>query len=134
MRGGVIHTNTIYSEMGDPTRKNNRSAEEASVDAMFDALRDPIRRRVLFAVSDHGPRDRGEFTVDAFASAEMGETEPDILQVRLFHSHLPRLAEEGYVEWDPDDGTIRRGPAFDEIAPLLDVLVDRADDLPPDLP
>lgn len=120
--------------MGDPKRRNGRSPEEASVDAMFDALCDPIRRRVLLAISDHGPRDAEEFTADAFASAEMGEMEPDILRIRLFHSHLPRLAEAGYVEWDPADGTIRRGPAFADIVPLLDVLVDHADDLPPDFP
>ena len=101
---------------------------------MFDALRDPIRRRVLFAVSDRGLREGDEFTLNAFASAEMGEVDPDILRVRLFHSHLPRLVEEGFVEWEPDDGTIRRGPAFDEIAPLLDVLVDHAGDLPADFP
>lgn len=48
----------------------------------------------------------------------------------LYHVHLPKLAEAAYIEWDADTQTIRRGPNFDEIAPLLQLMADHEDELP----
>jgi hypothetical protein len=39
------------------------------------------------------------------------------------------LADCGLIDWDPETGTVRRGPAFGEIEPLLDVLVTSQDTL-----
>lgn len=114
--------------------KNGRPPGRAPLDRAFDALCDPYRRRVLLAVSDIEGHDADEFTTTAFAAAGMGEEDPDVLQARLFHSHLPRLAEQGYVEWDRERGEIGRGPAFDEVEPLLRLLVDHADELPAEFP
>jgi len=48
--------------------------------------------------------------------------------VELFHTHLPMLAERGYVHWDEEPLRVTRGPLFTEIEPLLDVLTAFADD------
>lgn len=101
---------------------------------MFDALREPYRRRILLAVADHNPRDEDEFTPDKIASDDADEDELEQLELELFHSHLPKLAEKGYIEWNPETQTIRRGSNFDDIAPLLKLMDDHADELPADWP
>lgn len=70
----------------------------------------------------------------SFASSRLGDEEPDILKTRLYHSHLPNLAEKGYIEWDADSELIRRGPHFDHIEPLLDLLVEYREELPARFP
>jgi hypothetical protein len=101
---------------------------------MFDAIRDPARRRILLAISDHNPREITEFTKSKFAPVNGGEADPEQLELQLHHSHLPRLAEKGYIDWNPEAQTIRRGPNFDDIAPLLKLMDDHADELPADWP
>lgn len=112
----------------------SRSTDPASLDEVFDALSDPYCRRILLAVSRHGPRDREEFTTDAFASGEMGGDDPDVLRTLLFREYVPKLADRGYVEWDPEAETIRRGPNFRDLAPLVEVLVEHEEGVPADLP
>ena len=53
--------------------------------------------------------------------------------VGLIHTHLPKLAELGYIDWNREDRSIRHGPQFDEVAPVLSVLTDNRDRLPGDL-
>ncbi|WP_217493337.1 transcriptional regulator [Haladaptatus sp. W1] len=94
----------------------------------LDMLSSPHRRRILLAVLDDNPRDEDEFTSDAT------DDELTALKTQLHHVHLPKLADKGYIEWNPDTETIRRGPNFDEIAPLLTLMSNHADELPDDWP
>jgi len=67
-------------------------------------------------------------------SAGRGTTaNPDRLEVVLRHNHLPKLEAHGLVEWNPDAGTVSRGPAFDEVEPALEVLAEGAHAFPGDL-
>lgn len=116
-------------------REGDAPREPASVDTMFEALASPHRRRVLLAVREGDDvRYEEEFATHSLASPRLGEREPDILRLLLYHSHLPRLADVGYVEWSPDEGVVRRGPHFDEIEPLLDLLAEHEGELPSDFP
>ena len=101
---------------------------------MFDAIRDPLRRRILLAVADRNPREITEFTRHEFAAVDGEAVDPERLKLQLLHTHLPRLAEKGYIDWDPEAQTIRRGANFDDIASLLGLLDDHADELPADWP
>ncbi len=48
------------------------------------------------------------------------------------HVHLPKLEEYGFIEWDRDSHEVRKGPKFNEIQPLLELLVSHSDELPDD--
>ncbi|WP_089669548.1 DUF7344 domain-containing protein [Halobacterium jilantaiense] len=88
-------------------------------DTLFTALADENRRRLLTLLataSDGDPPVR--VPEDLLVSTP---TSPETA-VRLHHVHLPKLAAMGYVEWDPDSGTVRRGPAFEDLLPLLTVI------------
>ncbi len=52
---------------------------------------------------------------DAARSASR-ELDTDDLTVRLRHHHLPKLADAGYIRWESDPLTVRRGPHFAEPA------------------
>lgn len=96
------------------------------VDRTFDALRARRRRLILLGLLTDDIRSEACF--DSRCSNREG------VDTELHHRHLPMLAELGYVEWDPDSGTIERGSRFDEIEPLLRLLIDHADELPPGWP
>ncbi|WP_227376839.1 DUF7344 domain-containing protein [Haladaptatus halobius] len=97
-------------------------------------LRDSHRRRILLAVSNHNPRTEGEFTTDSFTPDETSEDEIEGLKTQLHHVHLPKMADKGYIKWHPITETIRRGPNFADIAPLLKLMDDHEDELPADWP
>ncbi|WP_458189837.1 DUF7344 domain-containing protein [Haladaptatus sp. NG-WS-4] len=65
---------------------------------------------------------------------EWADDELRRLETQLRHVHLPKLADDGYIEWNPGTETIRRGPNFDDIAPLLTLMDDHEDELPDDWP
>lgn len=97
------------------------------MDRILDALCDRQRRLLLLTLG----RD-GEGTV-----ADMmmrGENDAGDVETELMHSHLPKLEGAGYIEWDRDTGEISKGPCFEEIRPLLDLIERHAHELPPDWP
>ena len=103
------------------------SAAPSPLDRVFDAFSHPYRRRILLLVSEHNPRDEDEFSVEELATED---DDLELLTTELYHAHLPKLAESGYIEWGQDIHSIRRGPNFDEFAPLLRLMDDQQDELP----
>ena len=104
--------------------------ERAILDELFDVLSNPPRRRILTALADANPRDEAEFVPGDFTSDERREE----ALMRLHHTHLPKLDEAGFVEWNSHSKTITRGPRLDEIAPLVELLIAHRDELPADWP
>ncbi|WP_254768047.1 ArsR family transcriptional regulator [Salinilacihabitans rarus] len=78
-----------------------------------------------------GRRDGDAVRVDELYCSDEA---PDPLLADLQHHHLPKLVDTGYVVRDEETRTVRRGPQFDEVAPLLRVLHDDRDVLPGDWP
>ncbi len=101
-------------------------ADSTRLDNVFEALRNPYRRRILFELSDHGARNRDAFSPEELATYD---EDPDELRTVLYHCHLPKLTANSYIEWDPDTGQIRRGANFDEIAPFLAVVLKHENEL-----
>lgn len=98
-----------------------------ALDESFDVLSHPFRRRILTRLHDHNPRDEAEFSADELAD---DADEVDRLVLEIHHRHLPKLAEKGFIDWDREADVITRGPRFDEIAPLIELMVNHRDELP----
>lgn len=84
-----------------------------SADKMFDALADSRRRRLLFALFEKNPETDPPRGQDSL---------PDIRRIEYQHNHLPKLDEYGFIEWTRNANTVERGPHFEEIEPLLELL------------
>jgi hypothetical protein len=52
------------------------------------------------------------------------------LQLELLHNHLPKLEELEYIHWNQDNREISKGPKWDEIAPLVELIHNHRDELP----
>lgn len=104
-----------------------RGTHARGVNQIFDALSHPYRRRILSLLAEANPRDVADFSPDDIV-VEAEDTE--LQTVALYHTHLPKLADAGYTEWDRDTHTILRGPRFDEVAPLIRLVRDHQDELP----
>lgn len=94
-------------------------------DATFDALANEHRRTLLVALLEENP-------LDATASIPVDE-DPGIpkpeqqLQIEMYHRHLPKLADEGFIRWNRDTTHVVEGPQFEELRPLLDVVASHAE-------
>jgi hypothetical protein len=96
-------------------------------DSMLDALSNVHRRKLLMALLESNPQD----DLPRVSSADEGESEAMEHLIRMHHVHLPKLVEYGFIEWDQEKEEVTKGPAFDEIKPLLNLLAEHEDELPP---
>jgi hypothetical protein len=101
-------------------------------DLALDALGHPHRRRILRSLLRQDPHGNGHVSASGLRADGLLEVDPDADHVgtTLYHVHLPKLDEAGYVTWDRHQGTVERGPRWDEVAPLVRLLSAHADDLP----
>jgi len=106
------------------------NADESALDAALDALRHPYRRGLLFALveddagsidlADWAPRGpEGEVAVD-----------DEFFRLTMYHRHLPKLADLGYVEWDRERGAVSPGAGLDAVEPLIQLLAEYRPDPP----
>jgi hypothetical protein len=106
----------------------NEPIERPSSDEMIDTLGAIQRRKLLLSLLDHNSRD-GPAVVPADIGSETGAGGRS---GAIYHTHLPKLAEYGFIEWDRERSEVERGPNFDEIRPLLELLDEHEDELPTD--
>lgn len=102
------------------------AAESRSFDEMVDALGDVQRRKLLVALLYHNPQD------DTPVIVADSEADSEAIERLMIHTHLPKLVEYGFIEWDREADEVRKGPNFDEIRPLLELLDEHEDELPDD--
>lgn len=88
-------------------------------DTAFVALADEDRRQLLSLLAS---RTEGDPSVRIPEDLVGRAPDPTTLSTRLHHVHLPKLASMDYVEWDSGSSVVRRGPAFEELVPLLSVV------------
>jgi hypothetical protein len=94
---------------------------------IFDTLRDQSRRRVLTSLRDAEARTMGEILDEV---ERVDGRDRRALRIAFVHIHLPTLHDTGYIDWRREADKIRRGPNFEEIYPVLDVLDENRDRLP----
>lgn len=97
------------------------------IDRILEMLSDQHRRLILLLMKQGAVE-----TTDDVLIRSADEREE--IELALVHNHLPRLEEAGYIEWDRETGKISKGPRFDEVEPLLELIENHADELPPDWP
>ena len=109
------------------------SREDGSLSELFEILSHEYRRRILMAVEQANPRDEGEITPGSITDGEDDQALA-VLQQKIYHSHLPKLNDAGFIDWNQDTGIITRDPRFEEIVPLLRLMHEHQDELPNDWP
>ena len=109
---------------------NADSGTSLSLDTLLSIMANKYRRRLLLALLEHNPQDDGDTQLPADIS--LGDEELEEFRIHMTHTHLPKLAEAGVIEWDQEANVVRKGPAFTEIRPLLELMRDHADELPGD--
>ena len=115
-RGSLGRDDTSRSSPG--TLLSNPGVSRAT-----NVLRDRHRRQILLGLSSRGVRNE--------ADVMMRGSRQEQIESELQEVHLPMLADEGIIEWDPETGEIRKGPNFDEIEPFLRLIEEHPDELPP---
>lgn len=94
-------------------------------DELFELLSHPVRRQVLVTLVD---ADSGTiFQCEDFVSRG---ARPERERVELYHRHLPKLSESGYVDWNVATGTVAAGRGLDAVEPVVALLADHEDALP----
>ena len=119
-----------------------RSGDRLSTEQALRLLADENRYRVLLTLCECGPDDqyRVEAMLERLAETTLGEgnresgTDDAIerLAVELRHNHLPQLEERDVIDWDEEANAIARGPSFDDVRPVVELLRDNSDELPGD--
>lgn len=102
------------------------SERNGLTDRVLDALAHPKRRLLLFALFDEP--EGSELRYDA-----LPELDDERAQRALYHVHLPKLEQYGYVDWDRNDWTVTHGPQWTDVEPLLTLVDTYLNDLPPRL-
>ena len=93
---------------------NRRTGGRESLGAVFAILKHPTRRRILLELQWGDEVDPTEF----------------VRISELHHLHIPKMEEPEWIDWNERKGTIRRGPNYGEIEPLMELLLDNQDQLP----
>jgi len=93
---------------------------------VLSAVSDRQRRMTLLLVHRDGVKRESDLLIRESGSDEVEQD--------LVANHLPALEEAGFIEWDRETGTISKGPRFDEIEPVLELIENHPDELPPDWP
>ena len=112
----------LTMDRNSPISATDRWAE------IFDALSNPYRRQLLVALLDHNPQDDEDS--DPLNIVADDEENKEILQSQMVHTHLPKLEEMGFIEWDREENRISTGPRWDDLAPILHLIEDHQDELP----
>lgn len=95
------------------------------LDRVFAALGHQRRRRVLARLFERSPRD-----IEELRPAHRGGNGEHTAFV-MYHAHLPKLDDVGYVEWD-GSGQVAREPKFEEVAAAIEVFDANGSRLPGD--
>lgn len=110
---------------------DDRHGSPAPVIDGFELLGQPVRRRLLLTVYRGNPTDLDDLRAN---DINVGGEDQKLVGLALNYSTIQELHDRGYINWDPETETLTRGDRFDEIAPLLQLLDDHADELPDDWP
>lgn len=116
----------------DVERRHSAAVEEPpqrlGEDRFYRAMAATQRRRLLYYLLETTESTVGEL-VSVLGGWEVATTgtmqrpaDRTALRLRLVHVHLPRLADAGLVEYDPEEGSVR----LEQLHPQVTALVRRS--------
>lgn len=92
-----------------------------TLEKLFRALEDPIRRQTLMVLEDESTIEREELG-SMLAEGAVGDTEA--VRTRLYHHHLPHLDEVDLIDWDRQEGRVEPGSNYEEARLHIDGVQD----------
>ncbi len=95
-------------------------------DRLYAVLSNAHRRHLLFTLLENNPHTEVPSDLDAPPDAALAD---DMSRIKYHHIHLPKLADNGFIEWSPGTDRVERGPRFDEIKPALELLAAHHEEL-----
>lgn len=111
-RAGVLES--------EPTNMPRQSKKADDLGELLEILSHPHRRRIITRLHDRNPRDEDGFELEELTNNnELGNE-----TITLIHIHLPKLADSGFIDWNQEQQIVTRGPRFEEIPPLIDLMVE----------
>lgn len=78
-----------------------------AADALLDTLRHPIRRAAIQYFERLGRREAALDELVAHVTEVCRSESPDEVRIQLVHSHLPKLADREWLEYDTETWDIR---------------------------
>lgn len=98
------------------------TCDHPAVDRVFSSLADQRRRLVLdYLLDAEAGRASFDELVDHVVEAETRSPPPDreAVATTLYHTHLPKLADEGLIDYDRGRGSISATDAIGLAEPVL---------------
>lgn len=105
---------------------SRQSKKSDDLGELLEILSHSHRRRIITRLHDRNPRNEDEFELEELT----GDDELDNETLALIHNHLPKLAEADFINWNQEQQLVTRGPRFEVIAPLIELMVAHQDELP----
>lgn len=96
--------------------------------AQLDALSYRPQREMLVSLFYKNPQD--DTPIDSDDLEFEGEALETLFDLR--HYHLPKLESKGFIDYDREDHIITKGPNFEDIEPLVELIDNHLDELPDD--
>jgi hypothetical protein len=112
----------------------NSDGNTGSVDK-YDLLNDPLRYRVLLELPNYDNPVQLRVLADGIRSSERTQPRHDdtadsnAVKTKLHHSHLPKLAAAGWIEYDSENRTIRYESRIETIRSALRTTVHELDQI-----
>lgn len=69
-------------------------------------ITNPVRRKILAVLADEEMMTRSELTEVLVTDEDIPAGDTQSLEISLHHNHLPKLADEHYIEYDAQTGDI----------------------------
>ena len=92
--------------------------QPTTTDDMFAVLSHSHRRHILSELSARTSSRDPAVEVDTLVPADQHAN--DSIETQFHHVQLPKLADHEFITWDRANGTVRRGPAFAAVEPVIE--------------
>lgn len=119
----------MTNEGADQTSETERERQRDEVDTVLSALSDPYRRHALYYLREREGASVSELVTVLTGWLNAHESRPQVanpeqrrrVAIALRHSHLPKLAECGFVGYDSDSETVELETTSESLDAYLDL-------------